>query len=103
MDPKNTKALLQKLTPTMARGMEAAAGACIQRTHFEISVEHLLLKLLDLRRGDVAKARNVFVQLHMHDPVLLQSMHFTSLCFSRFNKPKWLWDWYLINQNLIFR
>ena len=53
MDPKNTKALLQKLNPTMARGMEAAAGACIQRTHFEISVEHLLLKLLDLRRGDV--------------------------------------------------
>jgi len=55
MDPKNTKALLQKLNPVMARAMEAAAGACIQRTHFEISVEHVLLKLLDHRKGDVVQ------------------------------------------------
>lgn len=54
MDPKNTKALLQKLNPVMARAMEAAAGACIQRTHYEISAEHVLLKLIDNRRGDLA-------------------------------------------------
>jgi len=54
MDAQNIKALIGKLNPTLARGLEAAAGACIQRTHFEISLEHLLLKLLDVERCDLA-------------------------------------------------
>jgi len=52
MDPQNIKALLSKLNATMAKAFESAAGACIQRTHFEISVEHCLIKLLDLRKSD---------------------------------------------------
>ncbi|PID46598.1 MAG: type VI secretion system ATPase TssH [Proteobacteria bacterium] len=52
MDPQNIKALLSKLNATMAKSIESAAGACIQRTHYEISVEHCLLKLLDFSNSD---------------------------------------------------
>ena len=53
MDPHNIKALLSKLDATMAKAFESAAGACIQRTHYEISVEHCLIKLLDLSKSDL--------------------------------------------------
>lgn len=54
MDAQNIKALIGKLNGTMTKALEAAAGACIQRSHFEISVEHVLLKLLDNPRSDVS-------------------------------------------------
>ncbi len=54
MDAQNIKALIGKLNGTMTKAMEAAAGTCIQRSHFEISVEHLLLKLLDNPRSDAS-------------------------------------------------
>ena len=54
MDASQIKALMGRLNKTMTRALEAAAGACIQRTHFEISTEHCLLKLLDQNTSDIS-------------------------------------------------
>lgn len=53
MDAQNIKALISRLNGAMTKSMEAAAGTCIQRSHHEISIEHLLLKLLDNPRSDI--------------------------------------------------
>ncbi|MDJ0838741.1 MAG: type VI secretion system ATPase TssH [Acidobacteriota bacterium] len=54
MDASTIKALMTKLDKTMTKALEAAAGTCIQRTHYEITIEHCLLKLLDQRSSDLA-------------------------------------------------
>ena len=41
------KSLIGKLNATCRRGMEAAAGLCLSRTHFNVEIEHWLLKLLE--------------------------------------------------------
>jgi len=62
MDPQNIKALLSKLDSTMAKAFESAAGACIQRTHFEISLEHCLIKLLELGNSDLCLMLNALAK-----------------------------------------
>ncbi len=47
------KALLSKLNGYCTNGLEAAAGSCVSRTHYEVTVEHLLLKLLDDPKADI--------------------------------------------------
>ncbi|CAM2007107.1 type VI secretion system ATPase TssH [Acanthopleuribacter pedis] len=54
MDASQIKALMGKLNKNMTKALESAAGTCIQRTHFEISVDHLLLKLLDQPKSDIS-------------------------------------------------
>ncbi len=41
------KLLRQQLNNCCIRALEAAAGTCIHRTHYEITIEHMLLPLLD--------------------------------------------------------
>jgi len=48
------RALLKRLNPLCTRALEAAAGLAISRGHYEIGVEHLLLKLLEEQNGDLA-------------------------------------------------
>lgn len=51
---KNKSAiLLRRLNPYCARALEAAATLCQTRAHAEITVEHWLLKLLELGEGDI--------------------------------------------------
>ncbi len=50
----NLKALIDKLNDTTRRALEAAAGLCVARTHYDIEIEHYLLKLLDSSDNDVA-------------------------------------------------
>lgn len=50
------RALLKRLNPLCTRTLEAAAGLAISRGHYEIGVEHLLLKLLEEQNGDIAAA-----------------------------------------------
>jgi type VI secretion system protein VasG len=45
----NLKALVAKLNDTTRSAVEAAAGLCVTRTHYDIEIEHYLLKLLDVR------------------------------------------------------
>jgi type VI secretion system protein VasG len=49
----NLKSLISKLNPVCRSAMEAAAGLCLSRTHYEVDVEHLLLKLLEAQNTDV--------------------------------------------------
>lgn len=51
----NLKALIGKLNPTVRGALEGAAGLCLARTHYDIEVEHVLLKLLDASDADCAK------------------------------------------------
>ncbi len=50
----NLKALIEKLNDTTRRSLEAAAGLCVARTHYDIEIEHYLLKTLDATDNDVA-------------------------------------------------
>jgi type VI secretion system protein VasG len=49
----NLKALIGKLNDSTRGAMEAAAGFCLARTHYDIEVEHYLTKLLDSANNDV--------------------------------------------------
>jgi type VI secretion system protein VasG len=51
----NLKSLIGKLTDTTRRALESAAGLCLSRTHYEIEVEHWLVKLLEAPDGDLAR------------------------------------------------
>src|SRR5213592_4540842 len=50
----NLRALIAKLNPTTRGAVEAAAGLCLSRTHYDVEVEHYLVKLLDSTDGDFA-------------------------------------------------
>src|SRR5262245_14644689 len=47
------RALVGKLNDHSRRALEAAAGLCVSKTHYEVEVEHWLLKLLEQADGDV--------------------------------------------------
>jgi type VI secretion system protein VasG len=47
------KSLLGRLNPYCTRSLEAAAGLCVSRTHYEVALEHMLAKLLEDPRADI--------------------------------------------------
>jgi type VI secretion system protein VasG len=51
----NLKALIGKLNDATRIALEAAAGLCLSRTHYDIEIEHFLLKLLDAQDSDLAR------------------------------------------------
>ena len=40
----NLKGLIGKLDDSCRRALEAAAGLCLSRTHYDVDVEHLLVE-----------------------------------------------------------
>lgn len=46
------KSLLGLLNPICTRCLEAAAGLCVSRTHYEVTLEHFLAKLLEDDQSD---------------------------------------------------
>ena len=50
----NLKALIEKLNDSTRKALEAAAGLCVARTHYDIEIEHYLMKVLDGSDNDVA-------------------------------------------------
>ncbi len=50
----NLKSLIGKLNDPTRSALEAAAGLCVSRTHYDIEVEHFLLKAIDSSDNDVA-------------------------------------------------
>jgi type VI secretion system protein VasG len=50
----NLRALIGKLNDETKAAVEAAAGLCLGRTHYDVEVEHYLMKALDRSDGDVA-------------------------------------------------
>jgi len=50
----NLRALIGKLNHTTRSAVESAAGLCLSRTHYDVEIEHYLVKLLDNTDGDSA-------------------------------------------------
>ena len=48
------RALLGRLNPFCTRCLEAAAGLCVARSHYEVTLEHFLAKLLEDPQADLA-------------------------------------------------
>ncbi len=49
----NLRSLIGKLNDTTRNAVEAAAGLCLSRTHYDVEIEHYLMKLLDSTDGDL--------------------------------------------------
>ena len=56
----NLKALIGKLDHSARTAMEGAAGFCLSRTHYDIEIEHYLMKLLDSTGDDFEKIAKHF-------------------------------------------
>ncbi len=50
----NLRGLIGKLNAPTRNALEAAAGLCLSRTHYDVEIEHFLLKALDASDGDLA-------------------------------------------------
>ena len=50
----NVRSLIGKLNDTTRHTLEAAAGFCLSRTHYDVEIEHFLTKLLDDSDADFA-------------------------------------------------
>ncbi|MBU3070335.1 type VI secretion system ATPase TssH [Aestuariicella sp. G3-2] len=48
----NLKSLVDKMTPVMRDSLEGAAGICLAHTHYNVELEHWLLKILDSGNTD---------------------------------------------------
>jgi type VI secretion system protein VasG len=56
----NLKSLIGKLNDTARSTLEAAAGLCLSRTHYDIEIEHYLMKLLDVTDSDFGQITQHF-------------------------------------------
>src|SRR5580765_4465778 len=54
------KSLLRRFDQGAVNAFQGAMAVCATRTHYEISPEHLLLRLLDEATGDVTAILNAF-------------------------------------------
>ena len=54
------RALIGKLNDPSRRSLEAATGLCLSRTHYDVEVEHWLLKLLEQTDTDLLAILNYF-------------------------------------------
>ena len=50
----NLRSLIGKLNAPSRNALEAAAGLCLSRTHYDVEIEHYLTKLMDASDGDFA-------------------------------------------------
>src|SRR5712692_6175704 len=50
----NLRSLIGKLNDATRNALEASAGLCLSRTHYDVEIEHYLMKLLDSSSGDFA-------------------------------------------------
>ncbi len=60
MSVSNLKSLIGKLNNTCRTSLESAAGLCLSHTHYDVELEHFLLKLLDLQSTDFNKILTYF-------------------------------------------
>ena len=60
MPKSNLTSLIGKLNGTCRSALEQAAGLCLSQTHYEVDIEHFLLKLLDAPNSDLHKILRYF-------------------------------------------
>ncbi|MDO3720182.1 type VI secretion system ATPase TssH [Marinobacter sp. chi1] len=56
----NLKSLVEKMTTTMRASLENAAGICVSMGHYNVEIEHWLLKLLEERDSDLVQLLKQF-------------------------------------------
>jgi type VI secretion system protein VasG len=54
------KAIVSRLNDATRTALESAAGLCLARTHYDVEIEHFLLKLLDASDSDFARILKQF-------------------------------------------
>src|SRR5690625_7378233 len=54
------KSLIKKLNNTTRNALEGAAGLCLSRTHYNVEVEHWLIKLLEVDESDLQALLKTF-------------------------------------------
>jgi len=54
------KSLVGRLNETSRNALEGAAGLCLSRTHYNVEIEHWLLKLLEVPDSDILAILNKF-------------------------------------------
>jgi type VI secretion system protein VasG len=74
----NLKGLIGKLNDPTRNALEAAAGFCLARTHYDIEIEHYLLKLLDSPDGDFPRiltnvGTELNLEMHVRPPSVRRS------------------------------
>jgi type VI secretion system protein VasG len=67
----NLKALIGKLNDTCRNAMEAAAGLCLARTHYDVDIEHLVVKLSETSDTDVAR---IYKYYEVDQPRLMKDL-----------------------------
>jgi type VI secretion system protein VasG len=67
----NLKALIGKLNDTCRNAMEAAAGLCLARTHYDVDIEHLVVKLSETTDSDVAR---IYKYYEVDQPRLMKDL-----------------------------
>ncbi|HUK16935.1 MAG TPA: type VI secretion system ATPase TssH [Bryobacteraceae bacterium] len=58
--PVGLKSIVSKLNDTTRTALEGAAGLCLARTHYDVEIEHFLMKLLDASDSDFARILKQF-------------------------------------------
>ncbi len=56
----NLRALIARLNTTVRGAMEGAAGLCMSRGHYEVEVEHVLAKLMEVENTDIRRILRQF-------------------------------------------
>lgn len=51
----NLRSLIGKLNASLRSALEGAAGLCLSRTHYDVEIEHFLVKALDQNDSDVSR------------------------------------------------
>ena len=51
----NLRALIARLNTTVRGAMEGAAALCMSRGHYEVEVEHVLMKLMEVENSDIRR------------------------------------------------
>jgi len=54
------KSIVSKLNDTTRTALEGAAGLCLARTHYDVEIEHFVMKLLDSADSDFARIVKLF-------------------------------------------
>jgi type VI secretion system protein VasG len=60
MPGTNLKSLIGKLNGTCRKALEMAAALCLSHSHYEVEIEHFLLKLLEVPNTDLQKILRYF-------------------------------------------
>jgi len=79
------KTLLTRLNTFCTRALEGAAGLCVSRTHYEVTVEHFIVKLLEEPQSDLSL---IFRQLDLDPGSVMKSVEQTVEEFRTGNAAK---------------